>query len=98
MSDVVYRIKNKDGLYSTGGLKPKFVRKNGKVWLSLTALKSHLRQFSPKYRKHNFSNDEYNGVYEKFQKRNPIPKDWVIVQMEETKEVGECWKVFGVEF
>lgn len=82
-SNVVYRIKNKDGLYSTGGNHPKFVKRGGKVWLSLAAIKLHLRQFSPKYRKHNFSNDEYNNVYEKFQTKNPIPKDWVIIELGE---------------
>lgn len=93
---VVYKIKNKDGLYSTGGTTPKFV-KDGKVWSKLSHLKNHLRSFKPKPRKVKFYNDSYNDEYELTKTRNEIPKDWVIVQFEETKEVIPCWKVFGGE-
>lgn len=95
--DVVFRIKNKEGLYSTGGNKPKFVKHGGKVWLSLAAIKLHLRQFSPKYRKHNFSNDEYNEVYERFEKRNPIPNDWIVVELTESGNSFSAKGVLGIE-
>lgn len=41
-SNVVYKIRNKDGLYSTGGSSPSFT-KNGKVWNSKSALNNHIR-------------------------------------------------------
>jgi hypothetical protein len=37
----VYKIRNKQGKYSTGGSYPRFT-KAGKVWTSLGALKQHL--------------------------------------------------------
>jgi hypothetical protein len=36
----VYRVKNKEGLYSKGGMLPKFTKK-GKLWTSSGALKNH---------------------------------------------------------
>lgn len=41
----VYRIRDKNGLYSTGGTSPDFTR-GGKTWSNLGHVKSHLRQFS----------------------------------------------------
>ena len=37
----VYKIRNKDGLYSTGGSYPHFT-KNGKTWNSKAALNNHI--------------------------------------------------------
>jgi hypothetical protein len=36
-----YKIKNRDGLFSTGGKFPKF-KKKGKSWSSLGHLKNHI--------------------------------------------------------
>ena len=36
-----YMIRNKEGLYSTGGMDPRFTRK-GKVWNGIGPLKCHL--------------------------------------------------------
>lgn len=40
----VFRIRDKNGLYSTGGQSPDFT-KGGKTWSNLGHVKSHLRQF-----------------------------------------------------
>lgn len=40
---VLFKIKNKEGKYSTGGLRPKF-SKDGKIWDEKN-LKKHLAQF-----------------------------------------------------
>ena len=37
----IYKIKNPDGLYSTGGSSPKWTRK-GKTWVALNHLRAHL--------------------------------------------------------
>ena len=77
--DVVYKIRNKEGLYSTGGQNPRFV-KGGKVWNTLGHIKQHLREFYPRPKKLKFNNDEYNEVYEKHEAtKNKIPGDWEIV-------------------
>ena len=41
MSDALYRIKNENGLYSTGGSTPSFT-KRGKVWTNIGHVKNHL--------------------------------------------------------
>lgn len=40
----VYRIRDENGLYSTGGTNPDFT-KGGKTWNNIGHLKNHLRQF-----------------------------------------------------
>jgi len=40
----VFRIRDKNGLYSTGGQTPNFT-KGGKTWSNIGHVKSHLRQF-----------------------------------------------------
>ncbi len=44
MSDKVYRIMRKDGLFSNGGTEPDF-NKQGKTWSTLGQLKNHLKLF-----------------------------------------------------
>lgn len=47
--DFIYRIKRlSDGLYSTGGMLPKFT-KNGKYWTKISHIKIHLKQASYSY-------------------------------------------------
>lgn len=84
----VYKIKDKTGRYSSGGMNPRFV-KDGKCWGSIGQLKNHLRQF---YGKKHHSESE-----EKYRSRNSIPGDWVIVEFTETKEVGLAKNLFGDE-
>jgi len=43
----LYRIENPDGLYSTGGMSPRWT-KQGKIWRG-GALKLHLRMFTGRY-------------------------------------------------
>lgn len=74
-----FKIKDsKTGKFSTGGASPNWT-KNGKVWGSISHLKSHLRQFtkngmiaasghSPKW---------INGWW------NNIPDSWVVVELSE---------------
>ena len=40
----VYKIRDENGLYSTGGTSPEF-NKNGKTWNNIGHVKNHLRQF-----------------------------------------------------
>lgn len=40
----VYKIRDQNGLYSTGGQSPEF-NKNGKTWNNIGHVKNHLRQF-----------------------------------------------------
>lgn len=45
MSEVkCYKIRNKEGLYSTGSMSPRW-HKNGKTWSTRAAVMSHLTQF-----------------------------------------------------
>ena len=44
----VYRIRDKDGRYSSGGMDPDFT-KGGKTWANIGHLKNHLRQFMDRY-------------------------------------------------
>lgn len=39
--DYIFKIKNPKGLFSTGGVRPRFT-KTGKAWKTLGHLKSHL--------------------------------------------------------
>jgi hypothetical protein len=41
----VYRIRDSNGLYSTGGTSPSFTSA-GKTWSNIGHVKNHLRQFS----------------------------------------------------
>ncbi len=43
----VYKIQNKNGLFSTGGTCPSFT-KDGKMWTRLGSLKSHLTLYYSK--------------------------------------------------
>ncbi len=69
----VYKIRRKtDGLYSTGGVYPKFT-KIGKVWSSLGHLKSHMRQlFDTEY------SSDWKTIYVKLRIKH-IYKDCEIV-------------------
>ena len=40
----VYKIRDKNGLYSTGGQSPNFTQ-GGKTWNNIGHVKNHLRQF-----------------------------------------------------
>lgn len=73
-----YKIKNAEGLFSTGTRNPKFT-KRGKTWGSFQAIKLHLRQFC---------DDSYyeivDGKYKRFNLwRNEIPSDWQVVELSE---------------
>lgn len=45
----VYRIRDKDGRYSSGGQDPDFT-KAGKTWANIGHVKNHIRQFMGRYR------------------------------------------------
>lgn len=47
--DIAWKIRRKDGLYSTGGLCPKW-SKRGKVWNSIGSLKNHLHLLDKRQR------------------------------------------------
>lgn len=58
-----YKIKNKDGLFSTGGKSPKF-KKKGKSWSSLGHLKNHLTLVNEYPNFHNIYKDCVVVTYE----------------------------------
>lgn len=96
--DVVYRIKNKDGLYSSGGQNPRFSKNSGKVWTSLGRLKNHLRQFCPKPKKTKFNNNPYDLQYEAHEvTKNKIPSDWIIVEYSPNGKEINAKELFGYE-
>jgi len=45
MKEYMFKIKNNEGLYSNGGMKPDFTRR-GKFWRGLGPLMSHLSQLN----------------------------------------------------
>lgn len=45
MSNLIYRIRTKDGLFSSGGTCPRFTKK-GKTWTTSGAVTLHLQQLS----------------------------------------------------
>jgi hypothetical protein len=58
---LVYKIKNQDGLFSTGGTRPYF-NKTGKTWSNIGHIKTHLKQFyNSSSRKWNLP-PNYNGA------------------------------------
>ena len=59
---LVYKIRHKDGTFSTGGMSPYFTTK-GKIWHTLGALKNHLN-----YATSNYWNRKHVGVTTSFHK------------------------------
>ena len=48
----VYKIRNKEGLYSTGGLSPRW-SSVGKTWVALQHINSHLNMIMKHYQHRN---------------------------------------------
>lgn len=70
----IYKIKNKDGLFSTGTTHPRWTKK-GKVWQSFRSVKLHLRQFCS-----DFGWDkELNRS--RYIWQNNIPEDWIVLEI-----------------
>lgn len=70
----IYKIENKEGLFSTGTRNPKWTKK-GKIWQSFGAVKLHLRQFCSDWE---FNKETYKS--QRFWKNN-IPEEWVVVEI-----------------
>lgn len=74
MTSSVYRIRNGKGLWSNGGASPSFSTR-GKAWVSIGALKSHLRQMVERY------GHEARDEKEPWRKIiKTLPSDWEIVE------------------
>jgi len=73
----VFKIKNKDGKFSTGGYKPNWTSR-GKTWGSKASLKNHLRQHCSDYQSGRDKNNNYRFVKGWW---NNIPEDWIIVEL-----------------
>lgn len=73
-----FKIKNKDGKFSTGGCNPNWTSR-GKTWGSFASLKSHLRQKCSHYQA---GTSKETGEY-RFRKGwwNNIPEDWIVVEL-----------------
>ena len=59
---IVYKIRHKDGTFSTGGMHPYFTSK-GKIWHTLGALKNHLN-----YATNSYYNRKHVGILTAFSK------------------------------
>lgn len=70
----VYRIRNGKGLWSNGGARPSFSTR-GKAWVSIGALKMHIR--SQLERSH-YDKGDANEPWKKL--TNNLPEDWEIVE------------------
>lgn len=70
--DKVWKIRNKDGLWSNGGSVPSF-SKRGKVWNNLGHLKNHLNSMNPR------RYDSATGTY--YYPNKLPPEDWEIVEI-----------------
>ncbi|GJQ43958.1 MAG: hypothetical protein JETCAE03_34560 [Ignavibacteriaceae bacterium] len=78
MEKFVYKIRHKKtGLFSTGGMSPKWTTK-GKTWSAFNHIKTHLRQFT-RYTTEN-KDDGIMSTKVSFDK-NLIPKDWEVVKI-----------------
>jgi len=78
----IYKIKNSEGLYSTGGSRPKWT-KRGKTWSQMNFVKNHLRMF--------INESQYRNIYE-----NKIPRDWILEVYDfdkSEKEELECYSL-----
>lgn len=61
----VFRIKNPEGKYSTGGIRPSFTN-TGKKWYYLNTIKAHLAQFSTEQLEEVYGDCEVeHAVYQK---------------------------------
>jgi len=70
----IYKIKNKDGNFSTGTMHPRWTKK-GKIWQSFGSIKLHLRQFCS-----NIGWNAETGMSE-YTWKNHIPEDWVVLEI-----------------
>lgn len=68
----IYKIENKDGMFSTGTMHPRWTKK-GKIWQSFGAVKRHLRQFCN-------TSGIRDGEYKYFWQNN-IPEHWVVLEI-----------------
>lgn len=59
--DKLYRIRNTEGLYSTGGSSPKFT-KRGKIWTNIGHVKSHIHMLD-KYGRATYRNECHLQTY-----------------------------------
>lgn len=68
----IYKIENKDGMFSTGTMHPRWTKK-GKIWQSLGAVKRHLRQFCSNY---GWKDDKCVYYWQ-----NNIPDNWTVIEI-----------------
>ncbi len=85
----IYKVRNKDGLFSKGGMEPIFTKK-GKIWTGGNYLKNHFNMLKENFSYYRFRGGEHL-VEEHFKKElERLYKDCVVVEMNfdtgETKE------------
>ena len=86
----VYRIRNGQGLWSNGGAKPTFSTR-GKAWVSIGALKSHLRNLvEAHYGETRDSKEPWRKL------TRDLPKDWEIVEFVIVEENTDLIKPVGI--
>ena len=92
----IYKIRDENGLYSTGGMSPSFT-KSGKAWNNIGHLKNHLRQFFDRRAYRGRSAELYENaeiiaieVVETEIEKTPVP-DMIIEMLE--KDVEDVQKL-----
>lgn len=83
----VYKIRNKDGLFSSGGMRPNWV-KQGKIWQQLGHVHSHIQQLTSNYTPADVYKDAEVVEAEITEILTPLEpaKDWLIKTYDEQIE------------
>ena len=68
----IYKIENKNGMFSGGGTYPRWTKK-GKTWSDIGAVKRHLVQFCSSY--------EWENNKTVYSWKNNIPEDWTVLEI-----------------
>lgn len=95
MAEIIYKIQRKsDGLFSTGGMSPKFDKK-GKIWKNRNGVSNHLNLISDRDTKEIYSDCEiitYHVLYHKINKPIQV-EDWTVTDAtKRRKELNDIRK------
>lgn len=78
----VYKIRNKEGLFSTGGLYPRW-KKVGKTWVALQHINAHIAMLCKRY-------NQYKGTIYCRSIQFPYTGCMVIEYVTEENAIGIC--------
>ena len=87
---IIYRIKNKDGLFSNGGHFPYFTKK-GKIWKHIGHVKLHLKQLhSSVLSTYQYCTLETYEIKEEFIRNEPIVT-YLLTELGFEKKLGRIF-------